>query len=86
MEKAKPVQAAAPVVAADTPIKGSTKSKKHKPMGKAEQERNIEKLRELKAAFQRTGSGSQEPMPSVEVGQPAREDEEDSEDADSEEE
>ncbi|KAI0137508.1 hypothetical protein BJ170DRAFT_678352 [Xylariales sp. AK1849] len=38
------------------------KPKKNKPMNKHEQERNIEKLRELKAQFQRQGSGSQEPM------------------------
>ncbi|EPE07919.1 transcription regulator bdf1 [Ophiostoma piceae UAMH 11346] len=53
-----------------------SKPKKHKPMGKAEQERNIEKLREIKAQFQRPGSGSQEPLPSVEVGQGGDEEEE----------
>lgn len=57
-----------PVVA---PVHNSTpktasKAKKNKPMGKAEQERKLEQLRELKAAYKRTGSGSQEPLPSVE--------------------
>ncbi|KAH8677673.1 hypothetical protein BX600DRAFT_506690 [Xylariales sp. PMI_506] len=41
----------------------ASKPKKNKPMNKHEQERNIEKLRELKAQFQRQGSGSQEPVP-----------------------
>ncbi|OAA56161.1 transcription regulator [Niveomyces insectorum RCEF 264] len=64
-----------------------SRPKKHKPMGKLEQERNIEKLREIKAQFQRPGSGSQEPLPSVEVNQPVEEDESEEEsDVDSEEE
>ena len=42
------------------------KPKKNKPMNKLEQERKIEQLRELKAQFNRAGSGSQEPLPSVE--------------------
>lgn len=42
------------------------KPKKNKPMNKLEQERKIEQLRELKAQFSRGGSGSQEPLPSVE--------------------
>lgn len=71
--------------AADAPPIKASKPKKHKPMGKAEQESNIEKLRAIKAQFQRTGSGSQEPLPSVEGGQPVKEEDEDSE-ADSEEE
>ncbi len=63
------------------------KPKKHKPMGKLEQERNIEKLREIKAQFQRPGSGSQEPLPSVEVNQGAEDEESEEEsDVDSEEE
>jgi len=41
-------------------------------MGKAEQERKIEQIRELKAQFQARGSGSQEPLPSVEETQPAQ--------------
>ncbi|ETS78795.1 hypothetical protein PFICI_08648 [Pestalotiopsis fici W106-1] len=40
-----------------------SKPKKNKPMNKDEQERKIEQLRELKAQFQRQGSGSQEPAP-----------------------
>lgn len=64
-----------------------SKPKKHKPMGRLEQERNIEKLREIKAQFQRPGSGSQEPLPSVEVSQPMGEEESEEEsEADSEEE
>ncbi len=56
-------------------------------MGKLEQERNIEKLREIKAQFQRPGSGSQEPLPSVEGTQPTRDhdDSDDESEADSEE-
>lgn len=46
--------------------KGAAKGKKNKPMGKAEQERKLEQLRELKAAYKRNDSGSQEPLPSVE--------------------
>ncbi|KAK8107595.1 uncharacterized protein PG998_009608 [Apiospora kogelbergensis] len=51
--------------AEETKAKNSAlpKPKKNKPMNKHEQERNIEKLRELKAQFQRHGSGSQEPIP-----------------------
>lgn len=65
----------------------ASKPKKHKPMGKLEQERNIEKLREIKAQFQRPGSGSQEPLPSVELGQVAEEEESEEEsEVDSEEE
>jgi bromodomain-containing factor 1 len=45
---------------------GTSKPKKNKPMNKQEQERNIEKLRELKAQFNRQGSGSQEPVPTEE--------------------
>lgn len=44
----------------------SAKPKKNKPMGKAEQERKLEQLRELKNSYKRPGSGSQEPLPSVE--------------------
>ncbi|KAJ4422041.1 transcription initiation at TATA-containing promoter protein [Gnomoniopsis sp. IMI 355080] len=46
--------------------KSTAKPKKNKPMGKAEQERKLEQLRELKMAYKRPGSGSQEPLPSVE--------------------
>lgn len=70
-----------------TSVNKPSKPKKHKPMGRLEQERNIEKLREIKAQFQRPGSGSQEPLPSVEVSQPTGEEESEEEsDADSEEE
>lgn len=44
----------------------STKPKKNKPMGKDEQERKLQQLRELKDSYKRPGSGSQEPLPSVE--------------------
>ncbi len=78
------------VPAAESPTrnKAAGKPKKHKPMGKEEQERRLEKIREIKAKFQRPGSGSQEPLPSVEVGQLPGKEDEDSEDseADSEEE
>ncbi|KAJ9149380.1 Bromodomain protein-3 [Pleurostoma richardsiae] len=49
-------------------VSKATKPKKNKPMGKAEQERKLEQLRELKAKYPRPGSGSQEPLPSVENG------------------
>ena len=87
-EEARP-QAASHSAADSQSAKALNKTKKHKPMGKAEQERNIEKLREIKAQFQRTGSGSQEPLPSVEGGgqQPTREndDSEEESEVDSEE-
>lgn len=53
---------------APTPAQSSksSKPKKNKPMGKAEQERKLEQLRELKNSYKRPGSGSQEPLPSVE--------------------
>ncbi|ERS97578.1 hypothetical protein HMPREF1624_05749 [Sporothrix schenckii ATCC 58251] len=77
-----------PRATGDGASKPSGKPKKHKPMGKLEQERNIEKLREIKAQFQRPGSGSQEPLPSVEVNQPLEEEESEEEESevDSEEE
>lgn len=62
IKKHEPVAAPVP----NSAPKGAAKSKKNKPMGKAEQERKLEQLRELKAAYQRPGSGSQEPLPSVE--------------------
>jgi len=73
---------------AESPVAGKMhKTKKHKPMGKAEQERSIEKLKEIKAQFQqRQGSGSQEPLPSVEKPSQAQEDSEEDSDQDSEEE
>lgn len=64
IKKSEPVAAAVHQAAVH---KSASKSKKNKPMGKAEQERKLEQLRELKAAYkQRQSSGSQEPMPSVE--------------------
>ena len=59
----------------------ASKSKKNKPMNKVEQERKIAQLREVQAAFARPGSGSQEPVPSVEdaAGQDSDDEEEDSE-------
>lgn len=44
----------------------TSKPKKNKPMGKDEQERKLQQLRELKDSYKRPGSGSQEPLPSVE--------------------
>lgn len=55
--------AAAPASAA---VPQSSKPKKNKPMGKDEQERKLQQLRELKDSYKRPGSGSQEPLPSVE--------------------
>lgn len=63
IKRQEPVAAPVRTPAAKT---AAAKGKKNKPMGKAEQERKLEQLRELKAAYNRTGSGSQEPMPSVE--------------------
>ncbi len=87
VEKPKAEAAPAPAEAPIHQLGKSSKPKKHKPMGKAEQERSIEKLREIKAQFQRPGSGSQEPLPSVEGNQPANDDNdsEDESEADSEE-
>lgn len=86
-EKSKPEPAPTPSEPTASQLaKGSTKPKKHKPMGKAEQERNLAKIREIKAQFQNRGSGSQEPLPSVENQQATRdEDESDESEADSEE-
>lgn len=68
----------------------ASKSKKNKPMSRVEQERRIQQLNDLRAQASRHGSGSQEPMESIEgngrasvdpVPQPAQdsEDEESSE-------
>jgi len=85
-EAPRPEPAAGPAEPAPHHLAKSAKPKKHKPMGKAEQERSIEKLREIKAQFQRPGSGSQEPLPSVEGNQPTRENEDsDESEVDSEE-
>ncbi|KAK3293686.1 uncharacterized protein B0H64DRAFT_218447 [Chaetomium fimeti] len=49
-----------------TKSKQLSKSKKNKPMSKSEQERRIQQLNELRAQAGRQGSGSQEPMESIE--------------------
>ncbi|PSR76979.1 hypothetical protein BD289DRAFT_463729 [Coniella lustricola] len=56
----------APAPAHNSNAAKAAKPKKNKPMGKAEQERKLEQLRELKNSYKRPGSGSQEPLPSVE--------------------
>ncbi|ORY63929.1 Bromodomain-containing protein [Pseudomassariella vexata] len=81
-----PAQQSKPKNGSSAAAAGSTasKPKKNKPMNKHEQERNIEKLRELKAQFQRQGSGSQEPQPGD--GDQTRTGESSEEESDSEEE
>lgn len=56
----------APASAHGSSAMKTARPKKNKPMGKAEQERKLEQLRELKNSYKRPGSGSQEPLPSVE--------------------
>jgi bromodomain-containing factor 1 len=46
--------------------KAAAKAKKNKPMSKSEQERRIQQLNELRAQAARQGSGSQEPLESIE--------------------
>lgn len=46
--------------------KAAARNKKNKPMSKSEQERRIAQLNELRAQAGRQGSGSQEPMESIE--------------------
>ncbi|KAK3304780.1 uncharacterized protein B0T15DRAFT_400428 [Chaetomium strumarium] len=46
--------------------RSGAKSKKNKPMSKSEQERRIQQLNELRAQAARQGSGSQEPLESIE--------------------
>ncbi|KAK1751113.1 Bromodomain-containing factor 1 [Echria macrotheca] len=60
--------AAPPVPVQSTPArpKGVAKSKKNKPMSRVEQERRLQQLTELRAQAGRQGSGSQEPMESIE--------------------
>lgn len=50
----------------------SAAKKKNKPMGKAEQERKLEQLKALKDSYKRPGSGSQEPVPSIEPNETAQ--------------
>ncbi|EAQ84216.1 hypothetical protein CHGG_10620 [Chaetomium globosum CBS 148.51] len=74
---ATPAQAETPTAKSKQPAK----SKKNKPMSKSEQERRIQQLNELRAQAGRQGSGSQEPMESIEgngnepAGQPEHESE-----------
>jgi bromodomain-containing factor 1 len=58
--------APAPVQAPAPKSKTAAKNKKNKPMSKSEQERRIQQLHELRAQAGRQGSGSQEPMESIE--------------------
>jgi bromodomain-containing factor 1 len=44
----------------------TSKPKKNKPMGKAEQEARLRQLSDLKAAIKGRGSNSQEPIESIE--------------------
>ncbi|KAJ0125298.1 transcription regulator [Diaporthe amygdali] len=57
--------------AAQTSAAKSAAKKKNKPMGKAEQERKLEQLKALKDSYKRPGSGSQEPVPSIEPNETA---------------
>lgn len=74
---AAPAQVETPTAKSKQP----SKSKKNKPMSKSEQERRIQQLNELRAQAGRQGSGSQEPMESIEgngtelAGQPEHESE-----------
>lgn len=59
--------AAPPTQQEVTPAKPkSSKPKKNKPMTKAEQERRLQQLNDLKASIKNRGSGSQEPIESIE--------------------
>lgn len=64
LKKNEPAPVPAPV--SQSSASKQAKPKKNKPMGKAEQERKLEQLRELKNSYKRPGSGSQEPVPSIE--------------------
>jgi bromodomain-containing factor 1 len=82
---------AAPPAQEPTPSKSkSSKPKKNKPMGKAEQERRLQQLNDLKAAIKSRGSGSQEPIESIEgagpISPPQVDNESDEEEESSEEE
>ncbi|ROW08625.1 hypothetical protein VPNG_06243 [Cytospora leucostoma] len=63
LRKHEPAPAPAPTGAASA---AKAAKKKNKPMGKAEQERKLEQLKALKNSYKRPGSGSQEPVPSIE--------------------
>ncbi|KAK5658658.1 hypothetical protein OQA88_2054 [Cercophora sp. LCS_1] len=56
----------APEPPAPKPKGATTKNKKNKPMSRVEQERRLQQLTELRAQAGRQGSGSQEPMESIE--------------------
>lgn len=63
LKKHDPAPAPAPASGASA---AKAAKKKNKPMGKAEQERKLEQLKALKNSYKRPGSGSQEPVPSIE--------------------
>ncbi|KAH7627214.1 hypothetical protein B0T09DRAFT_324181 [Sordaria sp. MPI-SDFR-AT-0083] len=92
-ERTMAAQAAPPPPPAPQRSKPVQKTKKNKPMSKMEQERRLQQLNELRAQAGRQGSGSQEPMESIEgTGRasvdpaPQHHREEDSEDEESSEE
>ncbi|KAL1850364.1 transcription initiation at TATA-containing promoter protein [Diaporthe australafricana] len=62
----------APTPAQNSNASKSAAKKKNKPMGKAEQERKLEQLKALKDSYKRPGSGSQEPVPSIEPNETAQ--------------
>lgn len=62
----------APAPAHNSHAAKTAAKKKNKPMGKAEQERKLEQLRALKDSYKRPGSGSQEPVPSIEPNETAQ--------------
>lgn len=91
-EKEKSLAAPAQVETPSAKAKSSgSKSKKNKPMSRVEQERRIQQLNDLRAQASRHGSGSQEPMESIEGNgrasvDPAPQPPQDSEDEESSEE
>ncbi|ROV87660.1 hypothetical protein VSDG_09644 [Cytospora chrysosperma] len=66
LKKHEPAPAPAPAAPAGSASTAKAAKKKNKPMGKAEQERKLEQLKALKNSYKRPGSGSQEPVPSIE--------------------
>ncbi|POS69579.1 bromodomain protein-3 [Diaporthe helianthi] len=62
----------APAPAQNSHAAKTAAKKKNKPMGKAEQERKLEQLKALKDSYKRPGSGSQEPVPSIEPNETAQ--------------
>lgn len=66
LKKHEPAPAPAPAAPAGSASAAKAAKKKNKPMGKAEQERKLEQLKALKNSYKRPGSGSQEPVPSIE--------------------